>query len=100
MLDRHAHTHQRTCFNQKMSAEHSFFGCLTHIDGAAHEGASLQSFLHDLVELFGSLLHLVELSDSTGEILHGLGGVSTLQGLVGAVQPGRRGAQMSKPALF
>lgn len=69
--------------------------CLTHIDGAAHEGASLQSFLHDLVELFGSLLHLVELSDSTGEILHGLGGVSTLQGLVGAVKPGRRGAQIS-----
>lgn len=62
---------------------------LSYINGASHEGAPSHSFLHDVVELFGSLLHLVELRDSPGEVLHGLGGVSTLEGLVGAVQPGR-----------
>lgn len=63
---------------------------MPHINGAAHERASLQSFLHDLVEFFGSLFHLIELSDSTSEILHGLGGVSTLQGLVRTMQPGKQ----------
>lgn len=66
----------------------------TYIDGAAHEGASLQSFLHDLVELFGSFFHLVELSDPPSEILHGLSGVSSFQGLVGAVQSGRENVNL------
>lgn len=61
---------------------------MSHIDGAAHERPSLQSFLHDLVEFFGSLLHLIELSDSTSEVLHGLGGVSTLQSLIRTMKPG------------
>lgn len=60
----------------------------TNVDGAAHERAPLQGFLHDLVELFGGLLHLVELSDAAGEVFHGLRGVAALEGLVGAVQPG------------
>lgn len=62
----------------------------THVNGAAHERTPFQGLLHDLVELLGRLLHLVELSDAAGEVLHGLRGVAALQGLVGAVQPGGR----------
>jgi len=64
---------------------------VTHVDGAAHEGAPLQGLLHDLVQLLGGLLHLVELRHPPGEVLHGLGGVPALQGLVGPVEPGGGG---------
>ena len=64
---------------------------MTHVDGAAHEGAPLQGLLHDLIELLGGLLHLVELGHAPGEVLHGLRGVASLQGLVGAVEPGGGG---------
>ena len=66
---------------------------MTHIDGAAHERAPLQGLLHDLVELLRGLLHLVELGHPPGEVLHGLRGVASLQGLVRAVEPGGGGAR-------
>lgn len=60
----------------------------THVNGAAHEGTSLQSLLHDLVEIFGGLLHLVKLGHPTREVFHGLGGIAALKGFIGAVQSG------------
>lgn len=62
----------------------------SYVNGAAHERAPFQGLLHDLVELLGRLLHLIEFSDTAGEVLHGLRGVSALQSLIGAVQPGGR----------
>lgn len=58
-----------------------------HVNRAAHERAPFQGLLHDLVELLGRLLHLIEFSNATSEVLHGLCGVSALQGLIGAMQP-------------
>jgi len=63
----------------------------THIDGAAHQRASLQGLPHDLEELFGRLGQLKELSHSACEILHGLQSVAPFKSLIGPVQPKREG---------
>jgi len=45
---------------------------ITHINGAAQQGASFQGLQNDLVEVAGCLLQIVPLSDPTGKVLEGL----------------------------
>lgn len=54
----------------------------TYINGAAHEGAPLDGFLHDLVHVSGSIFDFKKLCHSSCEVLHGLCSVSTFQGFV------------------
>lgn len=63
---------------------------LTYINGAAHEGASLQTFLHDLIQLFGCLLHFIKFSNTSSEVFHSLSSVPTLKSLIGTMKPERQ----------
>lgn len=61
----------------------------TYIYGAAHQWASLQCILHDLVELCGIIRQFKVLGNSTCEILHGFQSVPSFQCLIRPVQPER-----------
>lgn len=61
----------------------------TYINGAAHEGASLDSFPHDLVHVAWSILDFKKLRHPACEVLHGFRGVPTFQSFVGTVEPWR-----------
>lgn len=67
----------------------------TYINGAAHEGASLDGLLHDLVHVSGSILNLKKLCDPSREVLHGLCRVPTFQSLIGTMQPWREDEDQS-----
>jgi hypothetical protein len=53
-----------------------------YINGAAHERVALIGLQHDLKEVWRSLAEIKVLSDTTGEVLHGLSGRSTLQSFI------------------
>lgn len=72
----------------------------TYIDGAAHEGASLDCFLHDLVHVFGSILDLKKLRHSSCEVLHGLCSVPTFQSFIGTMEPWREDEDQSEVTRF
>lgn len=45
---------------------------ITHINGAAKQGASVQGLQNDLVEVAGCLVQIVPFGDPTSKILKGL----------------------------
>lgn len=59
----------------------------TYIDGAAQQGASLQSFAYYPVQIPGSSAELVHLRHTTCEVFKPFGGASSGQSLIGAIQP-------------
>lgn len=59
----------------------------TCIDGAAQQGASVQSFADYPVQMSGSPAELVHLRHTTGEVLKPFSGASARQSLIGAIQP-------------
>lgn len=54
----------------------------THINGTGHEGSSVSGMFHDFIDIFRGILYLVELCDSSGEVLHGFSGVASLQSFI------------------
>lgn len=54
----------------------------THINGAGHEGSSVDGMFHDFIDIFRGVPYLVELCDSSSEVLHGFGGVASFQSLI------------------
>ena len=60
---------------------------MAYVDGAAHQRSAAQSFLDDVEQMRTGPTQLVDLSDASGEILEALGGRSSGQSLVAAVQP-------------
>lgn len=65
----------------------------TDVDGAAEQGASLQSFADDAMKISGSLLQLIHLCHAASKVLKALGGAATRQRLIRAVQPENTGEQ-------
>ena len=57
------------------------------VDGAAHLGVVIVGLEHDLEQVLGGFLQVVGLREAAGEVLHGLDGVASLQGLIGTVKP-------------
>lgn len=62
--------------------------CGADINGAAQQGASLQSFVDDPVKVSGGAAELVHLRHTARKVLEPLCGASSRQGLVGSIQPG------------
>lgn len=54
----------------------------THINGAGHEGTSVNGMFHDFIDIFRGILYIIELCDSSREVLHGFGGVASFQSFV------------------
>jgi len=58
----------------------------THINGAGHEGSSGNGMFHDFIDIFRSILYLIELCHPSSEILHGLCGVASFQSFIGSME--------------
>lgn len=58
-----------------------------YVDGAAHERAAALGLLDDTEQVRTGPAQLVDLGDPSGEVLEALGGGSSRQSLVTAVQP-------------
>lgn len=67
-------------------------GARTHIDGAAEEGAFLQSLLDDPEQVGRGLPELIPLRDAPREVLEALGGGAPRERFITAVDP--EGGQM------
>lgn len=62
--------------------------CGAYIDWAAHQGASIQSFVDDPVKVSGGAAELVHLRHAARKVLKPFCGASARQSLVGSIQPG------------
>lgn len=67
----------------------------THVDGAAQQGAPVQGFTDDPVQVPWSLPEIVHLRDTTGEVLKTFCGTASRQSLVGTIQPDERDIHLS-----
>lgn len=59
----------------------------THVDGAAQQGAPVQGFTDDPVQVPWSLTELVHLRHTAGEVLKAFCGAASRQSLIGTIQP-------------
>ena len=71
-----------------------------YINGASHQRASLIGLHHDLEQVGRSLGQVNHLSNTTSEVLHGLAGAASLQGLVGTHQPEGRGERSTSQLII
>lgn len=62
----------------------------THINGAAHQGASLTSLQHDAEQIGRGFTQVKELRHTPCKVNHGFTGAATLEGLIRAFQSGKQ----------
>lgn len=60
---------------------------MSHLNRASHEGVALVRLEQDLEEVGRSVLEVVHLRHSSGEVFHGLASAATFQRLVRTKQP-------------
>ena len=78
----------------------SLLSLKTHINGASHERATFMCFQHDPQQVRRVLPpQLKHLSHTSCEVLHGLRGAATLQGLIGSVQPANSEKQLARASI-
>lgn len=62
----------------------------THINGAAHQGASLTGLQHNAEQIGRGFTQVKELGHTPCKVHHGFTGAATLQGLIRAFQSGKQ----------